>query len=107
MATVVMANMMTQTMGKALNASLIAISRQGLMLIPALFILGPLFGLLGIQFATPVADMASLIIVIPILRRTLKQLSAPDAVPGSTTGRTRDSDQGGDQEVKEMIADID
>ena len=74
----IMVNMMTQTMGKALDASIIAFSRQGIFLIPCLFLLGSLYGLLGIQIATPVAEMASLIIVIPILVKILKGLSIPD-----------------------------
>ena len=80
MAIVVMCNMMTQTMGKALEASIAAIARQGLFLIPAIFVLGPLLGLLGIQLATPVADMAGLLVVIPIMVKVLKELSVPDAV---------------------------
>jgi Na+-driven multidrug efflux pump len=75
MAGVIMVNMMTQTMGKALEASVVALSRQGLFLIPALFILTPFFGLFGIQLATPVANMAGLVVVIPILIRILKILS--------------------------------
>ena len=78
MAGVVMVNMMTQTMGKALEASLVAMSRQGLCLIPVLFILSPLLGLLGVQLSTPVADLMSLIIVIPILLKILRILSVPD-----------------------------
>ena len=77
---VTMANMITQTMGKAMEASIVATARQGLMLIPALFILRPLLGLLGIQLATPVSDMASLIIVVPIMVRVLKQISIPDGM---------------------------
>ena len=79
-AVVMMVNMITQTMGKALEASIAATARQGLMLIPALFILRPLFGLLGIQLATPVADLASLIVVIPILIRVFRQISIPDGM---------------------------
>jgi putative MATE family efflux protein len=78
MAVVVMCNMMTQTMGKALEASIIAVSRQGLFLIPYIIILSSVMGLLGIQIATPAADMTGLLIVIPIAVRTLKQLSVPD-----------------------------
>jgi Na+-driven multidrug efflux pump len=75
---IVMVNMMTQTMGRALDASIVALSRQGLFLIPSLFILGPLLGLDGIQLARPVSEIVSLVIVIPIMIRTLKVLSAPD-----------------------------
>jgi hypothetical protein len=35
---------------------------------------------LGIQLATPVADMAGLLIVIPIMARVLKQISIPDGL---------------------------
>jgi putative MATE family efflux protein len=75
MAVVIIVNMMTQTMGKAVEASIVALSRQGFFLIPALFILTPFFGIFGILLATPVANMAGLIIVIPILLRILKTLS--------------------------------
>jgi putative MATE family efflux protein len=80
MAIVVMCNMLTQTMGKALEASIVAVARQGLFLIPSIFILGPFMGLLGIQLATPVADIAGLLVVIPVMIRVLKQLSVPDEV---------------------------
>jgi Na+-driven multidrug efflux pump len=80
MAIVVICNMMTQTMGKALEASIIAISRQGIFLIPYIIIFSSLMGLLGIQLATPAADLTGLLIVIPIAARVLKQLSVPDAV---------------------------
>jgi putative MATE family efflux protein len=76
----VMVNMMTQTMGRALDASVVALSRQGLFLIPSLFILAPLLGLNGIQLSRPVSEMASLVIVIPIMIKTLKCLSVPDGV---------------------------
>jgi len=75
---IIMVNMMTQTMGKALEASIVALSRQGLFIIPSLFILGPLLGLDGIQLSRPVSELASLTIVIPVLIRVLKDLSVPD-----------------------------
>jgi len=77
-AAAVIVNMLTQTMGKALEASIVAFSRQGLFLIPSLFILSPLLGLTGIQLSRPVSEFASLVIIIPILIRTLKILSKPD-----------------------------
>jgi putative MATE family efflux protein len=77
---IIMVNMMTQTMGKALEASIVALSRQGLFLLPSIFILGPLLGLNGIQLARPVSEIASLLVVIPILIRTLKILSEPEKI---------------------------
>ena len=78
MSGIIMCNMITQTMGRALQASLIATSRQGMFLIPFLIILNPIFGLLGIQLATPMAEFFSLVIVIPIMVKVLKDLSQPD-----------------------------
>jgi len=77
---IIMVNMMTQTMGRALEASIVALSRQGLFLIPSLFILSPLLGLNGIQLARPVSELASLAVVIPVLIKTLKSLSIPDVI---------------------------
>jgi len=79
-AILIMVNMMTQTMGVAVESSLAAFSTAGAFLVPSLFILGPLMGLVGIQAAKPVADLASLFVIIPILMRTLKVLSAPDKI---------------------------
>jgi len=76
----VMVNMMTQTMGRALDASVVALSRQGIFLIPSLFILAPLLGLNGIQLSRPVSEIASLVVVIPVMIKTLKCLSIPDGV---------------------------
>jgi putative MATE family efflux protein len=78
MGSAVMVNMMTQTLGRALEASIIATSRQGLFLIPFLLIFNPFLGLTGIQLAIPAADLASLLIAIPIMLRTLKAISLPD-----------------------------
>ena len=76
----VMVNMMTQTMGRALDASIVALSRQGIFLFPSLLILAPLLGLNGIQLARPVSELASMVVVIPIMIKTLKSLSVPDGI---------------------------
>lgn len=93
----VMCNMITQTMGKAFEASVIATARQGLVLIPVLFILRPILGLMGVQLATPVADLTSLLIIIPFTIKVLKQISIPDGAedrkaPKSPVGNTVDID---------------
>jgi len=75
---VVMGNMMSQTMGKAFQASLIAVSRQGLFLLPALFLFTRLFplGLLGIQISLPVSDTLAFLLAIPIGIHILQGLKA-------------------------------
>jgi putative MATE family efflux protein len=71
---IVMSNMLMQTIGQAKYASLLAMSRQGIFLFPALLVLTPAFGLIGIQMATPIADMLSFTLAIPLAMRVLKSL---------------------------------
>ena len=78
MAIVIMYNMMTQTMGKTLEASITAFTRQGFFLVPALIILSSRLGLSGIHLATPIADIATFFVVIPLIIRVLRQLSFPE-----------------------------
>lgn len=68
-------NMMMQTMGKVVPAIILALSRQGLFLIPILFILANSIGLLGIQICTPLADICSFLLAIPFVRSVLKGLA--------------------------------
>lgn len=70
-----MHNMMLQTIGKALPASVLALSRQGLCFLPALAILVPFLGLLGVQLAQPVADICSFLLALPIGIHALHQLT--------------------------------
>jgi putative MATE family efflux protein len=63
---VIMNNMMFQTMGKSISASVMAMARQGLFLLPLLFILTPRLGLLGIQMSQPLSDIATFILSIPL-----------------------------------------
>lgn len=71
---IIMANMLTQTIGKAIFASIIAFSRQGLFFIPFLFILPPFLGLFGIQLAQPFSDICSFLLVLPIQYLVVKEL---------------------------------
>lgn len=73
-AVIVPSNMTLQVTGKVVPASLVGISRQGLFLIPALLILTNLFGLTGIQLAQPVADVASLLLTVPLIAHFLRNM---------------------------------
>lgn len=75
MSWVIMSNMMLQTMGRVVSATLLAVARNGLMFIPAILILPPIFGLFGVQLAQPVADILSLVLAIPVTVKVLKELS--------------------------------
>lgn len=76
---VIMNNMMTQTMGKTLYATLLASARQGLFFIPALLILPHFIGLLGIQMAQATADVCSVLLSTAIYRLVMKDLRKEEA----------------------------
>ena len=71
---IVISNMMLQTSGKVVAASLVGSARQGFFLIPVVFILPALFGLLGIQMAQPIADFATFLLAVPLARNFLKEM---------------------------------
>lgn len=74
MAWVVMSNMMTQTIGKVYKASILAMSRQGLMFAPAVLILPLILDLWGLILAQPLADALTFIVSIPIMKSELREL---------------------------------
>ena len=71
---IVMNNMMTQTMGKTLYASLLASARQGLFFIPILLVLPRFLGLMGIQMAQAAADVFAMILSAVIYRLVMEDL---------------------------------
>jgi putative MATE family efflux protein len=83
---VVFHNMMLQTIGKALPASFLAFARQGLFLIPLLYILEPIIGVRGIQLCSPIADICTFIVALPIGIHALRMLSR-DAGSTETAAR--------------------
>ena len=71
---IVLTSMMLQTIGKTVPANILAATRQGFFLIPLLFILSPLFGVLGIQISIPLSDFFTFILAIPLGLRTLGEM---------------------------------
>ena len=65
-----------QAMGTATPALLINMSRQGIIFIPALFILQAIIGLTGLVWAQPVADVLSLLIAAALFVKTMKKQGA-------------------------------
>jgi Na+-driven multidrug efflux pump len=51
--------MLFQSIGKAKQASLTALSRQGLFFVPVILTLPKLIGLRGMQLSQPIADVAT------------------------------------------------
>ena len=62
-----------QAIGAATPALLASIFRQGVIFIPAVFILKAVIGVDGLIWAQPVADVLSLVIVILMLRQKIRK----------------------------------
>ena len=71
---IVMSNMMLQTIGQALKASIQAAARQGLFFLPLIWILPQLFGLMGVQMCQTVSDILTFLLSVPLCISVLKQL---------------------------------
>lgn len=69
---IIMCNMMTQSVGYGFRASLVAVGRQGLFLVPALLILPGFFGILGVQMAQAVADVCTFFLATAIILGILR-----------------------------------
>lgn len=65
-----------QAAGAATASLIVNLSRQGIIYIPALFILKPLLGATGLVWAQPVADMLSVVLVAVIYVKTMKILES-------------------------------
>ena len=63
-----------QAMGAATPALLISMSRQGIIFIPALFILQLAIGMTGLVWAQPVADVLSILIAAILFGKTMKKM---------------------------------
>ncbi|MFY0630867.1 MAG: MATE family efflux transporter [Flavobacteriaceae bacterium] len=62
-----------QAAGKALPALLLTLLKQGIFLIPLVYILPKFFGLNGVWFSFPIADVMSTLITFIFLRREVKK----------------------------------
>jgi Na+-driven multidrug efflux pump len=78
---VILNNMMMQTCGKAVSASVLALARQGLFLVPLVFLLVPWLGVLGIQIAMPFSDLCTFLLSIPLGARILRKMGEEGKSP--------------------------
>ena len=65
-ATIVLTNMLMQTIRKPVRANIVAAARSGLFFIPLIFILPHFFGLLGVEMCQAWADICSFLVAVPI-----------------------------------------
>lgn len=73
---IVLCTMLLQTIGMAGQASLVAAARQGVFLIPVIFILPRFLGLQGVEIAQPAADLLAFALALPVglsVLRTFRQ----------------------------------
>lgn len=63
---ITLTNMMLQTIGKAVSASILAMARQGIFFLPFIMVLSYYLGLTGIETAQTVADIASFLLALPL-----------------------------------------
>ena len=80
-----MSNMMSQSIGFGVRATILAIARQGLFLIPILLIGTHFWGLLGIQTAQPIADLFTLLLSVIIMSGIFKELDRKEKEAESVT----------------------
>ena len=65
-ATIIVSNMLLQTIRKPIRANILAASRSGLFFIPLVIVLPQLFGLFGLEISQAIADVCAFSITIPI-----------------------------------------
>ena len=70
-----MSNMMLQTIGKTVKASLLAMSRQFLFFVPVILTLPGFLGILGVQLSQPIADFCSFLLAVPLSISVLREMS--------------------------------
>ena len=87
MAVVAMSNMLFQTTGKAVRATVLAVARQGLTFIPCVLLLPRVIdpAIWGVYLAQPIADVITFLTAVPmavhILKRFRLALQDPDFTP--------------------------
>jgi len=86
MAYVVVNNMMLQTVGENVRASVLALARQGLFFIPAILLLPRMIGFYGVAVSQPLADVCALVLAIPLSNGFLRKLKALEDAGGGRRG---------------------
>ena len=67
--------MFFQAIGKSSKSAILSLSRQVLFLIPAMFVFGKLFGVIGVLYAGPVADGLAFILATVFLIHEVRNLN--------------------------------
>ena len=76
---IVMCNMMLQSIGKGLKASIVASARQGIFFLPLIAILPYFFGLTGVEVCQAVSDFFALTVSIPLGETVIGRMRRADS----------------------------
>jgi Na+-driven multidrug efflux pump len=73
-----------QAIGRARPALLLTLTKQGFFLIPLVLILPEFYGVTGIWYAFPIADILSTVVTVIFLRKAMRELNVMHAKEEST-----------------------
>lgn len=71
-----MSNVMLQTIGRSVRATVLASARQGLFFVPLILVLPRCFGLQGVEMCQAVADLLTFALALPLTLGVLRELRA-------------------------------
>lgn len=81
---IIINNMMLQTVGENVRASVLAMARQGLFFVPLILLLPIAMGFNGVAAAQPVADICSFLLAMPLSTSFLRKMRRME--PGEKKG---------------------
>ncbi len=82
--TIVLANMLFQSTGRAYRALFISATRQGIYFLPLILILPRFYGLAGVEYTQPLSDLLAFLSSIPFLWSFFRELRFKAGVESST-----------------------
>lgn len=72
---VIIVNALFTALGRAKSAGLLSVSRQGIFLIPLIYLLPAYFGVTGLAYSQAVSDIFSFLLALPLSIVILKELN--------------------------------
>ena len=72
---ITISNMLLQTTGRMWRASILGFARQGIILIPVVWLLPPIIGIWGIQIAQPLADLITFMMSVPMTMSVIRKMN--------------------------------
>ena len=73
---ITLSSMMLQTTRKTIRASILAIAKQGIFLVPIIYIFPKFLGITGIEIAQPFADLLTFILAVPLGYSMIKEMKS-------------------------------